>query len=436
MRTNERFFMKNKTKKILMAVLALTLLFSAVFPLFGCGDNNGAEPDANTPIITWKSDGLFALVPPPTKAYGKILTDTADIIEFETRYTQKSDFSLYVQLCTEKGFTSSVVNSEFFYSATDTSGYKISVQFNEARKTMKVTFDATNIKLTVPVSSVYFEGISKKEAIDTLTSVGFTNITFKVIEIEEDSEIENGTVESVRINSLPFEEDKEFRKSDAVTVRYYTRRIPFYWSEPELLGKHYTETEAILREAGFINITVKEKVIPIDYSYEESSHEKVFEVSVDGTTEFWYGSMYLPDSAVVISYYSYGVKGDYLGRDDKLSLYNYLMEMANVDLSKYSESKVARFRDAYDNANEVLNSPDSTELEVRSAMQELKNTYGKLAKFKTWQKVLLYIGIGVGAILLIGWISCKDDWNYEAYPWFFFVIGLILVIACILILVL
>ena len=86
--------MKSSTKKILMAVLALTLLFSAVIPLFGCGDKNNADPDENTPVITWKSDGLFALVPPPTKAYGKILTDTADIVEFETRYTQKSDFSV------------------------------------------------------------------------------------------------------------------------------------------------------------------------------------------------------------------------------------------------------------------------------------------------------------------------------------------------------
>ena len=94
-----------------MSALLIVTLFTALAPILSCG-NKEAEPDANTPVIAWKSDGLFSLVPPPTKAYGKILTESADIIEFETRYTQKSDFSLYVQLCSEKGFTSSVINSE------------------------------------------------------------------------------------------------------------------------------------------------------------------------------------------------------------------------------------------------------------------------------------------------------------------------------------
>lgn len=432
-----KYSINNRLAKAVLMAVMLSLLISSVLPFIGCADSE-ARPDANTPVITWRSDGLFALVPPPTKAYGKILTDKDDLIEFEARYVKKEDFSLYVQLCAEKGFTSSVINSEFFYSATDAAGYKVSVHFNEARKNMKVTFDATNIKLTVSNGSEDFVGIHKDKVIEELTADGFTNIHFKVTELEEYSEIQNGTVESVVINSKPFEAGADFHKSDVVTVRYSTRRIPFYWSESDLLGKHYTGTEKILREAGFINVTFEETVITTDnyYSDESIAQGQVYKVAVDGDPNFWYGSMYLADAKVVISYYSYGVKGEYLGRDDKLSLYNYLIELSSVDLSKYSENKVEHFRDAYDNASAVLDSEDATEPEVRAAKQELQNAYGRLAKFKTWQKVLLYIGIGVGVFLLIGWGACYDDWSFEAYPWVMLGFGLLLAVGCLLILIL
>lgn len=428
--------MKSIFSRILISALLIATLFTVLAPIMSCGGKE-ATPDANTPVITWKSDGLFALVPPPTKAYGKMLTEKTDLIEFETRYTQKSDFSLYVQLCAEKGFTNSVVNTEFFYSAVDNAGYKISVQFNEARMTMSVTFDATNIKVTAPKSSEYFVGLNKDGVTEILSDAGFSNIIFKPIEILESSDIADGTVESVLINALPFEEGAELHKSDSVVIRYYMRRIGFYWTQQEFIGKHYSDVEKVLRQAGFVNVTCKENVIPIDYSSDERVHEQVYELTVDGVTEqFWYGSMYLPDSAIIINYYSYGVKGDFIGRDDKLSLYNYLGELANVDLSKYHAKNVERFRDAYDNATAVLNDETSTELEVKAAMQSLKSTYGNLAKFKTWQKVLLYIGIGVGVVLLIGWASCFDEWSYEAYPWVMLGIGVILALTCLLILIL
>ena len=140
--------MKNKYFKILNLFLALLLILSTVLSAIGCDGDETEKPPVDAPVLMWKADGLFALIPPPTTAYGKILTDTKEFIEFETYYVEKTDFSLYLQLCTEKGYTYSVVNSEFFYSATNAAGYKLSVQFNESQKTIKASLDASNIKLT------------------------------------------------------------------------------------------------------------------------------------------------------------------------------------------------------------------------------------------------------------------------------------------------
>ena len=299
--------MKIRFLRFFAAVMAAALLICSVTVLGGCSEEKPDVPDENTPMITWKADGLFAIVPPPTKAYGRILTDTKEFIEFETYYVEKTDFSLYVQLCTEKGYTYSVINSEFFYSATNSEGYKLSVHFNERQKTLKVSLDATRIKLKITVGDDYFVGLQQDDAMDILRATGFSNITVKITEIPDDYEHLNGEVESVRINSLPFEANSEFSKTDPVVVRYYMRAIALETVTSELVEKSYAEVEAILRGFGFINITCKESIVPVGSALPESLHGSVFAVSVNGRNDFERGEKFSPNAAITVNYYSFNI---------------------------------------------------------------------------------------------------------------------------------
>ena len=302
--------MKNKYGKILSLFLVLLIILSTVLSAIGCDGDEEDKTPTDAPVLMWKADGLFALIPPPTTAYGKILTDTKEFIEFETYYVEKTDFSLYIQLCTEKGYTYSVVNSEFFYSATNAAGYKLSVQFNESQKTIKASLDASNIKLTVSMSSDYFKGLQQDDVIEMLRAIGFSNISVKITEIPDDSEILNGTVESVRINSLPFEEDAEFQKTDPVVVRYYMRSITVNNSSTDFVGKNYAEVEALLLGAGFINVTCKESIVPADSALSESLHGSVFAISINGKGEFAVGERFSPNSIITVTYYSFNISMD------------------------------------------------------------------------------------------------------------------------------
>lgn len=86
------------------------------------------------------------------------------------------------------------------------------------------------------------------------------------------------------------------------------------------------------------------------------------------------------------------LKKNLVVRDDKQELYLYLMEIADVDLTWISEKRVESFKTAYNSANEILNSLDSTEQEVHSAMKSVENAYEKLHEFP-WRIVLLFAGI-------------------------------------------
>ena len=305
--------MKKVHANFIKRILALTLILAAIMSAVGCDggkDGEKEKPPADTPVLMWKTDGLFALIPPPTTEYGKITADSKELIAFETYYVEKTDFSLYVQLCTEKGYTYSVINSEFFYSATNPTGHKLSVQFNDSQKTMRVSLDAASIKIKVTVDSEYFKGLQYDDALDTLKALGFTNISVKITELPEDSDIANGTVESVRINSLPFEKDSEFLSSDPVTVRYCMRSIAISSSSADLIGKSYAETEALLKGAGFINITCKESIVPVDSPLSESLHGSVFAISVNGRSEFEKGERFSPNSVITVTYYSFNVQMD------------------------------------------------------------------------------------------------------------------------------
>ena len=67
-------------------------------------------------------------------------------------------------------------------------------------------------------------------------------------------------------------------------------------------------------------------------------------------------------------------------RVNKEVLKDYIKEVENLDLSKYTDTTVAEFKNALNNAKNVLNNDSATQDEVDKALSKLKEAKGALTK--------------------------------------------------------
>ena len=73
-------------------------------------------------------------------------------------------------------------------------------------------------------------------------------------------------------------------------------------------------------------------------------------------------------------------------RQDKKELYDYLSELAELDISEYSQDKQDAFVAAYNSAMEILNSLDSTEEQVSAAKQNVESAKEDLIEARDTSK--------------------------------------------------
>lgn len=118
------------------------------------------------------------------------------------------------------------------------------------------------------------------------------------------------------------------------------------------------------------------------------------------------------------------LKNNLVVRNDKLALYNYLIEMMKIDLSLYRQSKVDKFNIAYNKAIEILNSYDATEEQVSIALKDVEKAQKRLSSPQTWVIVLLSVSGIVGVAFVI--ISSIKK------AWIAFIIGIVLTVVSII----
>ena len=174
--------MKTVYVKRIFAIIAIFILSFSLFTI-GCGSDTPEYP-----ILKWRTDGLYGILPPPTVEYGKIVSDSESTLEFTMYGVDKKAFSTYVQLCSEKGFTHNVVNTnEFFYSVTNAQGYKISMQYVKTAKELNVTLDATGVIVKVGRPSEDFRGLMYTDVADMMKALGFINVQTQVVSVSASS---------------------------------------------------------------------------------------------------------------------------------------------------------------------------------------------------------------------------------------------------------
>lgn len=284
--------------------IAIRVAFLTVLAIFLFAQGCGAE---NPPILKWSTDGLYSLLPPPTTEYGSVTAETSDSLEFTMNGVEKADFSLYVQLCSEKGFNTSIVNSDFFYSAVNSRGYKVSIQYTKSKNEMTVSLDASAVLINVGRPSDDFRGLMYTDVIDMMKALGFINVQTKEVSVSADSDYADYSVESVTVDGRRFAADDSLRCSLPVVVSYYRRSIEIAFSADELNGKDKGAVENILRNAGFTNITLCEMIATPDSALPDFMDGKTISVSINGQTAFEKGKQFPPAAFITVTYHNLDV---------------------------------------------------------------------------------------------------------------------------------
>ena len=295
--------MANGNKKCFRVFVLLLTVVLALLTVFavGCSDNE------NYPILKWRSDGLYGILPPPVIEFGSVYKETDDVLEFTLNGAEKTDFSLYVQLCSEKGFTHNVVNSEFFYSANTERGYKVSLQYIKSKKEISVSLDASGVLISVGRPSEDFRGLMYTDVVNMMKALGFINVQTQEVSVSANSEHAEYSVEGVTVGGTRFDADQSLVCSLPVVIKYYRRSIELRYSASDLVGKDRAEVEATLRNTGFTNITLQETFAPVNTSMPDSMDGKTISVSINGQTAFTAGDQFPPAAFITVSYHCFDI---------------------------------------------------------------------------------------------------------------------------------
>lgn len=119
-------------------------------------------------------------------------------------------------------------------------------------------------------------------------------------------------------------------------------------------------------------------------------------------------------------------------RQDKKELYDYLSELADLDISEYSQDKQYAFVAAYNSAIEILNSLDSTEEQVSAAKQNVESAKDDLEAKKTGLKWWEIVLICIGSLILMGiaqaFLSEAVMSDYSAWMWIVSIVALLVLL--------
>lgn len=92
--------------------------------------------------ITWPTTGLGAILPSPKSNTGKVNSDSSDTFRIHMGNMTIDDFNSYIENCKAKGFTIDYNKQEKNYSAKNSEGYRLSLQY--------LGFNTVDILIQVP----------------------------------------------------------------------------------------------------------------------------------------------------------------------------------------------------------------------------------------------------------------------------------------------
>lgn len=272
--------------------------------------------------FVWPDSVLANMLPIPKSTIGEISKDDETGFLAYVSNTPIDDFKTYVTLCVDKGFTVDSHETEKSYSAKNSEGYRLSVEY-QGNNVICIVIDEPEYEVVIEVGCVanwffskYDVDIYISDLLEGTISHG-TSETFTVAlkkgiyEIKfvnaEDSSV-NGKI-MLEVTSKTGVEYKIYCHADEITIdtEYLDREevlaeneVKVMSSESDYLYKNYKEVEKELTELGFINV----KTVPVyDIFFGITEAESVSDVSINGSTSFKRGDVFLNSVDVIIKYH-------------------------------------------------------------------------------------------------------------------------------------
>lgn len=282
--------------RFVRVIFAFMLITSAV----GCSCSG-----CDNPVLNWKEGGLYDYLPKPVSSYGKVSVDEATKLEFTLFEVDADEYKLYVEQCREKGFSVTDKDNIYDFYATDVNGYRLEVSRVRGGTGIEVLLDVSEGRVSAGFSSDELCGLGFTDVVDIMESRGFINIQVKEKNVPYDSyATDDYTVASVTVGGMPFTSDEKLSCVAEVKVTYYKRGIRLGYSSKYLNGKHHDLVMELLLGAGFKNIVIEEIEAASDYNIPDSMNGVVYDLSINGRTEFSEGMHFPENSFIRAKYYN------------------------------------------------------------------------------------------------------------------------------------
>lgn len=285
--------------------------------------------------LKWSDNGLGKLLPTPVSKVGEVKKDDDKGFEAIVAETSIEDFKAYAKLCSDKGFSIDIKESDKSFNAKNADGYKLSVKYI-GNNVMSISIDEPEYQVTVEVECVenwifskYDVDVYVDDSLEGTLSHGTTDTysvtltkgtyTIKFVSAEDD-----GVTGTVKID-ISKDEDIKLKiscYSDKISVETISgtlsnnnentesstsesSKITVTMSEDDFKGMNYEDAEKKFREMGFT--TFEYKTVDTE---NESAADTICYIEI---TEFFIGD-------------SDFVKGDKFDADSTITFYSYKYE--------------------------------------------------------------------------------------------------------------
>lgn len=91
---------------------------------------------------SWPDSTLASMLSKPDSKYGKVSMESDSYFSIDIYKITKEKYEEYVQDCENKGFTVDYMRQETYYSADNTEGYSLYLDYDEKEKTLSISLNA------------------------------------------------------------------------------------------------------------------------------------------------------------------------------------------------------------------------------------------------------------------------------------------------------